>query len=486
MALRARLVAPQPKPRQVWPWHIPEVASIPALVLFSGERRMEAEMYLSSGYGLRTAIEGKPNGWTRFGKQAKIWKPGRAKGILMSKQFGTPFLAATQVFDARPIARKWVSIEHTKDAALCLAKRRQIVVTCSGSVGRATILTAAHDQNIISNDLLRIEPQQEGLWGWLYAYLQAPQVRLMTRGMQYGHIIKHLETSHLEALPIPLVNNDTLSDFDAGVSRIFELRNESHSLTLEAEARFEKAIGALKITDWGEQGFSVRASKAFLCGRRRFDASVHNPAIATIRSHLTKNGAGFTTITSAGYDVWLPKRFRRIPAADGVWLVDSADLAEVNPDLSKRIADGDFGDASKGRVEAGWLLMARSGQTYGIIGTTILAGNDLEEYVISDHVMRIRPRNNCKIKPGYLVTALSHPFFGRPIVKSLAYGSSIPELEVADVANLEVVRLKPTDESIIADLAEASAKARAEADILEREIAHDASAIIDRFITIPK
>lgn len=319
--------------------------------------------------------------------------------------------------------------------------------------------------------------------GWLYAYLHAPQVRAMTVGAQYGHIIKHLETSHLEALPIPTVDDVNAADFSRRVARILDFRNEGHRLTLEAEARFEKALGPLRVIDWGDEGFTIKASKAFLGGRRRFDASVHNPGVAAIRRHLAKHGNGFATVAGAGYEVWLPTRFRRIPAEDGVWLVDSADLTEVNPDLSKRIADGDFGDVHKGRVEAGWVLMARSGQTYGIIGTAILAGADLEGRVISDHVMRIKPGENVSIKAGYLVTALSHPMLGRPLVKSLAYGSSIPEIEVADLANHEVVRLKPADECAIADLAEASAKARAAADVIEREIARDAGIIIERFIS---
>jgi len=126
--------------------------------------------------------------------------------------------------------------------------------------------------------------------------------------------------------------------------------------------------------------------------------------------------------------------------------------------------------------------MPRSGQTYGIIGTAILAGKDLEGYVITDDVMRIKPRDDADIKPGYLVTAMSHPTFGRPIVKSLAYGSSIPHIEVADLAALEIVRLDPAEESAIADLAEAAAMARAAADLLERDIAQDAGAIIERFM----
>jgi hypothetical protein len=126
--------------------------------------------------------------------------------------------------------------------------------------------------------------------------------------------------------------------------------------------------------------------------------------------------------------------------------------------------------------------MARSGQTYGIIGTAVMAEDDLQDKVVSDHVMRIKPKKDVSIKPGYLLTALSHPVFGRPLVKSIAYGSSIPEIEVADMEAFEVVRLNDTEESAIAELAEASAKARAAADLLERKIAVDASAIIDQFI----
>lgn len=62
MALHARLVAPPPEPRQVWPWHQLRCASISASVLLGGDRRMEAETYLSTGFGIRTAIESK-RGW---------------------------------------------------------------------------------------------------------------------------------------------------------------------------------------------------------------------------------------------------------------------------------------------------------------------------------------------------------------------------------------------------------------------------------------
>jgi len=482
MALRARLVAPPPQPQTIWPWHTVKFGSIPVSAMSRGDRRMEAETYLSSGYGIRTAIEGKSRGWKPFGELAQVWMPGRLKGIQVSREYGTPFLAATQVFDVRPVPRKWLSLDRTDDAVNRFVRQGMILVTCSGSVGRPTIAYAPHEHMLISHDLLRIEAISPQDRGWIYAYLHSRQTRAMAIGAHYGHIIKHLETSHIEALPIPTVDDDMAADFARRVERILELRNDGYRLTLEAELRFEKAVGSISIEDWGEKGFTVRALQAFASGRRRMDATIHNPGVSTIRGHLGQHGEGFTSVTDAGYDVWLPTRFRRVPAEDGVPLVDSADLTEVNPDLTKKIADGDFGDPYQGRVKSGWILMARSGQTYGIIGTAVMAEADLEDKVISDHVMRIKPKKDASIRPGYLLTALSHPFFGRPLVKSIAYGSSIPEIEVTDIEAFEVVRLKVPEESAIAELAEESARARATADVMEREIAADAEAIIARFI----
>ena len=481
MALRARLAPAPPEPQTVWPYHKAKVGSIRASVLFAGDRRMEAETYLSSGFGIRMAIQSKPKGWRYFRQLAKVWMPNRLKGILVSPGHGHPFFAATQVFDVRPIARKFLAVEKMRGAKNCFVHEGLVLVTRSGSVGRPVIAHMPHLGVVISDDLLRVEALDPKDKGWLYAFLLAPQTRAMTKSAHYGHIIKHLETSHLEALPIPTVDDATALDFSKRVAKILELRNEGHRLTLEAEARFEVALGSLVVKDWGEEGFTVKASKSFGSGRRRLDAARHNPGAATIHHFLAKRGQGFSTLPEAGYDVWVPGRYKRIPAEDGVIYRDSADLLEINPDLPKRYADCKFGDRYRGRVKEGWVLIACSGQVYGIIGTAILATQALDNQVVSNHVLRAAPRKG-SVPAGYIVTALTHPLFGRPVVKALAFGSSVPEIDGDDLAELQIVRLKPHDESAIDELAQESAKKRAAADLLEREITADAEKIISEFM----
>jgi len=452
--------------------------------MLSGDRRMEAETYLSSGYGIKLTLESRPGGWTKLEEVAKAWMPYRLKGIQVGPQLGTPFLAATQVFDIRPIARKWLALARTNNASRRFVEPGTILVTCSGTVGRSTLATNLLQNTLISHDLLRVEPIDKAQWGWLYAYLLSKQARAMMAGAHYGQIIKHLEPSHLNALPIPTIDADLISDFEKRAKEVLDLRNQSYGLTADAERLFGKMLGDPPEADSGENGFSLKTT-SLMRGRRRFDAANHRPITSSLRAHLAANGKGFTSILGAGYEVWLPTRFKRIPASEGVWLWESAALTEVNPQPTKRIAEVDFGDPFQGRVEAGWVLVARSGQVYGIIGTTVLASAAMEGNVISDDVIRVRPLPDASIRPGYLVTALSHPRLGQPLVKALPYGSSVPHIEVTDLQAFEVVRLAKDAEAEIADLAERAAKARADADLIERYIAQDASLLIEEFAHRP-
>jgi hypothetical protein len=381
----------------------------------------------------------------------------------------------------RPVPRKFVALGKIEAAATYFVTDGTILVTRSGSVGRPTLAHAPHRDVVISDDLLRVQARNHRAHGWLYAYLHTPHAREMARSVHYGHIIKHLEVPHLQALPVPLVDDATTISFASRVDAILASRNEGYRLTQAAEALFADTLGGLNVEDWGETGFSVKAS-SFLGGRQRLDASAHNPGVAAVVRHLKSRGRGFTTVRESGYDVWVPGRYKRIPAENGVVYRDSADLLEVSPDLEKRFADCGFGDEFGGRVRGGWILVPSSGQVYGIIGTALLATEALDGQVVSNHVLRVAPRDDASVRAGYLVTAMSHLTLGRPMLKSLAFGSSVPEIDSEDLANFNIVRLEAAVEAQIADLAEAAAEARAKADLLERAMAADAAAIIDKFI----
>lgn len=479
MALRARLSAPRPE-RDDWPWHHAKWTALSASLVFGGDRRMEAENYLAGGYGIRLAMEARKSGWAPMGELAKVWQPSRLKGIQVSPDYGTPFLAATQVFDLRPVPRKFLALEKVKQANELFVTSGQILVTRSGSVGRATLAHAPHEKTIISDDLLRVEPQQEKLWGWLYAYLRAPQTRAMMSAAQYGHVIKHLEVSHLNALPMPVLRDELLEEFNKRVNTLLDKLDRAHALMLEAEALFAEAIGQVNPGENAEVGFTVRSSE-FFGTRRRLEAAYHTPAASAILSRFASSALKVVPLSEVAERVWWMTRFKRVFGDNGIPYMSADELFSLNPSITKRVLVEQADNANEYFAKAGWIMMACSGQVYGLNGSVALMTEKHEQAFFSHDLVRIIPRLDL-IRPGYLFMALGHPRLGRPLVIRHAYGTSIPHLEPADIATVPVVRLSESLETDIADRVEESIRLRAEADEIENNLAADAETILDRFI----
>lgn len=479
MALRARLIAPPPPEREVWSYHQVKTASLPSHLLWSGERRMEAENYLASGYGIRQAIQEHKGHWVPLHDLARVWQPNRLKGIQVSPAFGTPFLAATQVFDLRPTPRKWLALEKTRDSINRFVAPGNILVTCSGAVGRTILATEALTSTLVSHDLLRIEPKINAQWGWLYAFLRSPQARAMMSSAQYGHIIKHLETSHLDALPVPLVDEDIATSFQKQVQESLDLRNMAYREQAEAEKLFAEAIGPLASCQ-SETGFSVKAST--LTGkRRRFEGNFHAPFPASVLEAFQKVGKKLQPLSEVTDKVWWMARFKRFYGEAGIPYLSADELFAVNPVEGKRILVDPDDNHPDYFVQPGWIVMACSGQVYGLNGAASLMTDHHQQVFFSHDLIRITPKQG-KIRPGYLITVLTHPVLGRPILIRNAYGTSIPHLDPGDVKAFPVVRLDSKVEGKIANFAEAASVHRALADALDRALAQEAATLIDRFI----
>lgn len=478
MALRARLSPPRAEPGH-WPWHQAKWGSLSAKLLYSGDRRMEADNFLAGGYGIRLAMEIRKAGWTHLGALARVWQPSRLKGIQVSREFGTPFLAATQVFDLRPVPRKFLALEKVKQAGELFVTNGQILVTRSGSVGRATLAHAPHEKTIISDDLLRVEPRQDKLWGWLYAYLRAPQTRAMMSAAQYGHIIKHLEVGHLNALPMPVLRDALLDKFQVEVTRILELRRRSYGLMIEAENCYAATFSSIETSEDTVLGFSVQAEEIFR-GRRRLDSGCFAPSVTSLAAAFTRHAHEVVPLSSLVERVFVPGRFKHVYGDGGVPYLDSADILEVSPEVSKFVLSLSSIEQKDYQVEAGWLLVPCSGQVYGNIGHTVLATEWHVNKVLTNHILRICPTE--KAHSGYLRCVLGHPRLGRPQIVRFAFGSSVPEIAAEDIATMPVPRLDLALEKELSDMMEESARMHSEADLQEDLICADAETILDRFI----
>ena len=455
-----------------------EWKEVPAALVSSGDRRFEGEAYLLPGYGLRVAVESQRRGWTRFDRVAKVTLPNRTTGILVDPSFGEPYLTPGRFFDVRPRPRKWVAVEKIGHAKSLYVKTGQILVSRSGTVGKTSLAYNYHEKQIVSDDLLRVKPKS-GYSGWVYAFLRAPKAVAIMTATHYGHIIKHLEPSHLESVPIPKVRGHWREHFQQAAEKIIQLRERAYQATSDAEDLFAKSIGIAPEVVSGDDGFEIDAASYVLTGRRRFDAHAHNPTATGIVKALASSGRSIMRLRDVTTGVYWMKRFKRFFGESGQPYVSADELFALNPVISKRILTDVIPDAQDFYPKASWLIMACSGQIYGMIGSVELMTKQHEQLFLTHDLIRIVPVEN-RIRSGYLKTVLSHPTFGRPLVVRHAYGTSIPHLEPSDVASTEVVRLDDHEEEEIANLAETSIRQRMEADKLENSIADEADQIIER------
>lgn len=480
MAVRARLTPPQ-EIRQEWPWHKLQTASFPASLLLQGQRRMEAETYLTSGYSVQRAIEAKPHGWRKLSDAASIWQPSRLKGIVVSSEYGTPFLAATQIFDIRPTPRKWLSIERTNNAAERFLRPSTIIMTRSGSVGRATISLNCVENTLITDDLLRVEPYSDKKWGWIYAYLRSPIVRQILQSSQYGHVIKHLEVPHVNDIPIIDAPDHYVEYFYNEARKIFAYRNEAIEATEKAERLLSIAMLKGESKDASRSLYTVETARSLSGERRRLEASFYSPEVRFVLTAMEKNANSISTLRDVTEGVWWMSRFRRYFGDGGVPYMSADELFSISQIGQKRVYIDPIQNHHAFYVKSGWILMACSGQVYGLNGSVTLATKADEEYFFSHDLIRIAPKLGC-IRPGYLFAFLGHPELGRPLVLRNAYGSSVPHLEPADVGKIPIPRFNAQIEDEIADLAERASALRAEARETEKRIGDEASQLVSSFI----
>ena len=442
--------------------HAPERITLPFSEFDGGDRRLEARVYLSAGFQVRHEIRRTTLQVSPLGRLAKVWQPNRLKAIRVGPEHGVPFVAATQVFDIWPTPRKWLAPSKTPDLADHYVAPDWILVTRSGTVGNAMITYSAHADIAISDDLLRVEIDEPELRSYVYAFLRTWYGRAMMRGSHYGNVIKHLEVAHLEQIPVPMLDR-LLDETHEQVVSVFAARDEAYRLDMASRAKFMEAMQD-RHDATGREVYAISTSQIF-GGRRRLEAHAHSPASRFVSQVYERNAESVVALGTIAH-VYLPGRFKRIYGETGTTYLDSEPIFKINPEMTKFLTSATPVKMGAYLVKRGWLLMACSGQIYGLNGQATIANEWHEGKVVTQHIMRIVPSPE-EVRSGYLQTVLSHPTLGKPLVVSRAYGSSVPELAPEDIRQIPIPRLKREVEDEIADAAEQANELRRRAD--ERE-----------------
>lgn len=384
-----------------------------------------------------------------------------------------PIYQPSTIVDIKPIPDGYIShLTQTNIDALRVSKG-QILMTCSGTIGKVSYVTDTLDNKVFSHDLLRIECRNSVDQGYIYTYLKSRIGNKILLTNSYGAVITHIESEHLATVPIPNAPKEIKIGIHNLIVDSYKMRDESNDLIDQATALLISELKLPAINEFEQKNIenssSVNAFNVKLSDLNyRADASYHLPIVDAIIEHLKEHAAEITTIGDSriSSDVVLPGRFKRVYVESdyGVKFLGGKEMKQLDPSSEKylsRKAHSKQLEGSLGIKENSILTPAR-----GSLGEVIMPPKHFLNWAISDNMMQILSNDTIC---GYVYIFLNSEY-GKALIQRFTYGGVVDAIEPWHIQQVQIPLLKNKQvQAQINNLAKLANEKRYEAYLLEQE-----------------
>lgn len=455
-------------PEEVLNW-----SSISLSELMREGARLEASCYKLEGKHARELIdqckwEKIPlNGNNGFG--IAYHRP-RFRRIFV-KQSGIPIYQPSQINEIYPKPYLFISELTKTDIVKLKVSKNQILLTCSGTIGNATIVSDTLDNLVFSHDLIRININKECDVGYVYAFLRTKIGRVLVTTNNYGAVVQHIEPTHLEDLLIPNPAETIKTKISDKILSSFQLRDESNKLIdqaqllLTSELRLPPLEELTPTINSSLNTYTVKLSEL----DERFDGSYHVPVVDSIVRYIETNAEEVTVLgdTRISGRIILPGRFKRVYVAEGQGRVffGGKQIYELDPSNKKYLSLLHHANRIKEQLqlEENMIMITCS----GTVGKVTIAPKHWEGWTANQHIIRVVPKNN-EIA-GYIYSWLNSNY-GYELIKRFTYGAVVDEIDANHVSKIQIPILKNQQvQQEINNLVLEANKKRYHAYILEQE-----------------
>ena len=169
-----------------------------------------------------------------FKTLAAAYVCGRFKRVWVKKS-DLPIYQPSAITELRPKPDGYISKETATDIDALRVHAGQVLLTCSGTIGKVSFVSKTLNNKIFSHDLLRINVRNDYDAGYIYAWLKSSVGQQILLTNSYGAVIEHIEPEHLENIPVPIASESLKRQIHGLIVRSYELRDESNELIDEAE-----------------------------------------------------------------------------------------------------------------------------------------------------------------------------------------------------------------------------------------------------------
>ncbi len=457
-----------------------KIKTIPSSWLEHNGRRLDCGPYMSGAVEAKMLIEkmehDKLSNLTD-GFDGGIFKaPRLSPNYVSDPEHGHPYLSSSDILCCDLTFVPLISKNQAIGLRNYFVKDGMTLVTSSGDTGRTAFARKDMDGMMGSPHFMRIRPNQDKIFsGYLFAFLSCKYGnRLMVSGT-YGSIIQAIEPHHISELPVPRLG-ETENQAHHLIIQAANLRTQSNTDLCKAIRLLHLKASLPDINLNVESLFGVNVvSSSNLLSRLDgfFHSHIHVEAIAAIK--VSKHG--FIKVIDYSESIIEPARFKRIAIEQNEYAVPffgTTPLMWATPRPNYFLSLNQK-DILSYLVSNKTVLIPRSGQIAGLIGTAVLPYGDLIGGAITEDAIRI----NCKseVDAGFLFVALRSEY-GRRQLKARSYGSSIPHLDIHQIGQVLLPKVDPADAEEIGRQGLLIAKMRDEAIELEKR----AIALVERTI----
>jgi len=404
---------------------------------------------------------------------AEAFYPGRFKRItVLDSEY--PLILPSQIQEINPKPKAYLSPLCNVDFKLLKARRGQVLLTRSGTIGNCAIVGKTLEGKTLSDDVIRIFCKGESDIGYLYAFLRTKTGQALIRTNEYGAVVSHIEPHHLENVPIPDPPPILKKRIHDLVMKSYDLRDESNELLSQAERLLYDALKLPPVeklkpryfdTSVDLRNYTVRLSNL----QGRLDASYHVPIVHAILRKLEEEAAEVTTVGDPRISkrIILPGRFARVYVQEGqgVPFFGGKQIYELDPSNKKYLSLVHHSERIRRdlKIDTNWILITRS----GTIGRTALVPEHWAGWIPNEHIIRIVPA--AEEITGYLYVFLASDY-GRELITRFTYGAVVDEIDDRHVSEVAVPLLSDTKiQDEINRLALQANEKRAEAYYTEQE-----------------
>ena len=439
-------------------------------------KRLEASVYDVEAKQAREIIaEGKYPLTTLGGADgmATSYTGARFKRIWVEKS-DYPIYQPSTIMDINPSPDGYISeVTDTNIDALRVSKG-QVLMTCSGTIGKVSFVSDTMDNLIFSHDLLRINCNNPSDAGYVYAYLKSKVGNKILLTNSYGAVITHIEPEHLASVPIPNAPDMLKLKIGTLVIQSYNLRDESNLLINEATKLLINELQLPAIEDFNVDYFKKDASVdtfgvKLSDMRYRLDASYHVPIVDAIVDHLEQYAEEVTSIGDQRISkaVMLPGRFKRVYVDEGYGYVlfGGKQIHTLDPSGDKYLSKSKHDEriSKELLIEENTTLITRS----GTIGKVAIVPKHWANWIASEHIIRVVPASQDVAGYNYIFLLSD---YGRTLIQRYTYGAVVDEIDNSHVSDIPIPLLKNHDvQKRINDLALEANKKRYEAYKLEQK-----------------